>query len=82
MYTSHNDCLMLIILAPQFLPFVLISFGTTVNSSYANGLLYTFSAAVTPPPSHIHTHTHARTTKQFKVTDLLVVRPVGKKKMN
>lgn len=31
--TSHNIFLMLRILAPQFLPFVLISFGTTVNSS-------------------------------------------------
>lgn len=50
--------MVLIILAPQFLQFVLISFGTSVNSFHANGLLYTSSAAGTPP---LH--------KKNKVTD-------------
>ena len=37
--------MMLIILTPQFLQFVLISFGTSVNSFHTDGLLYTSSAA-------------------------------------
>ncbi len=40
--------MMLIILAPQFLQFALISFGTSVNSFHADGLLYASSAAVPP----------------------------------
>lgn len=38
---------MLIILTRQFLQFVLISFGTSVNSFHTDGLLYTSSAAET-----------------------------------
>lgn len=40
--------LILVVVAPQFLQFALISFGTSVNSFHANGLLYTSSAAVPP----------------------------------
>lgn len=41
-----NFCLILVVVAPQFLQFALISFGTSVKSFHVNGLLYTSSATV------------------------------------
>lgn len=50
--TESNFCMMLIILAPQFLQIALISFGTSVNSFHANVLLQTSSATVLPSKEH------------------------------
>lgn len=51
--------MMLIILTLQFLQFVLISFGTSVNSFHTDGLLYTSSAV----------ETLAKEKTQCKMTD-------------